>query len=184
MEPLTTSELELLERARTYDALALAEIYDRYAEPIYGYLYRTLGDAAQAEDLTGEVFLRLLQVLNTRRAPRDRLQGWLYRVAHNLAMDCFRQQSKATTMPLEEDWIAGADPPSTVVENRQAQQQLRAAIGRLTADQQQVILLRFGEGLKLAEVGRLMGKTEGAVKTLQHRAVNRLRKLLERGSRS
>jgi RNA polymerase sigma-70 factor, ECF subfamily len=184
MEPLTTPDVELLERAREYDALALAEIYDRYADPIYSYLYRYLGDAAQAEDLTGEVFLKLLQVLNTRRAPRDRLQGWLYRVAHNLAMDCFRRNGKTTTVPLEEEWIAGADPPSTLVENRQTQQQLRAAISRLTAAQQQVILLRFGEGLRLAEVGRLMGKSEGAIKTLQHRAINRLRTLLDRGERA
>ena len=69
--------------------------------------------------------------------------------------------------------------PSTAVEKRQQQQQLRDAIGRLTADQQRVILLRVGEGLKLAEVASLMGKSEGAVKTLQHRAVRRLRKLLE-----
>jgi RNA polymerase sigma-70 factor (ECF subfamily) len=178
----TTSEVELLERARRYDAPALAEIYDRYAESIYGYLYRYLGNAAEAEDLTGEVFLRLLQVLPTRRAPRERLQGWLYRVAHNLAMDCFRQQSKGTLVPLEEEWIPGADAPSAVVEDHQQQQQLRAAINGLTADQQQVILLRFGQGLRLAEVGRLMGKTEGAVKILQHRAINRLRKVLDRGN--
>jgi RNA polymerase sigma-70 factor (ECF subfamily) len=184
MVPLTTPDVELLERAGKNDAVALAEIYDRYAEPIYRYLYRYLGDAVQAEDLTGEVFLKLLQVLNTRRAPRERLQGWLYRVAHNLAMDYFRQQSKGTTVSLDEEWVAGGDPPSLVVEKRQTQQRLRAAVRRLTADQQQVILLRFGEGLRLAEVGQLMGKSEGAVKILQHRAVNRLRRFLDREERS
>lgn len=177
---MTTLDSQLLERAREYDAQALAEIYDRYAEPIYRYLYRYVGDAAQAEDLASEVFLRLLQVLGTYRAPRDRLQGWLYRVAHNLAMDSFRQASKGATLSLDEGLVAAGDSPPSIVEKRQDQQQLRMAISQLTPDQQQVILLRFGEGFKIAEVSRLMGKSEGAVKVLQHRAVKRLRKLLDR----
>lgn len=175
---MTTLSDQLLEQARDYDTQALAEIYDRYAGPIYRYLYRILGDAAQAEDLTSEVFLRLLQVLDTPRAPRARLQGWLYRVAHNLAMDCFRQGAKASTMALDERLTAAGDTPSDVVEKQQTQQRLRQAIGQLTRDQQQVILLRFGEGFKVAEVAQLMGKSEGAVKILQHRAIKRLRKLL------
>ena len=174
-----TLDSQLLELASGYDAEALAEIYDRYAERIYRYLYRHLGDAAQAEDLTSEVFLKLLQVLNTPRAPRDRLQGWLYRVAHNLAIDWFRQESKGAPLSLDEGLVAGDDSPAMVVEKRQAQQRLREAIRQLTPDQQQVILLRFGEGFKIAEVSRLMDKSEGAVKILQHRAVKRLRKLLD-----
>lgn len=177
---MTTQDHRLLERARSYDAQALAEIYDCYAEPIYRYLYRIVGDAAQAEDLTSEVFVRLLQALNTARAPRDRLQGWLYRVAHNLAMDWFRKQGKGTTLALDEELATEGDLPSELVDRRETQQRLRQAIGRLTTDQQRVILLRFGEGLKIAQVSRLMGKSEGAVKILQHRAVRRLRKLLER----
>ena len=146
---MTTTEAELLERARAYETQALAEIYDRYAEPIYRYLYRYLGNAAQAEDLTGEVFVRLLEALNTRRGPRDRLQGWLYRVAHNLAMDWFRQGGEDATLTLEEEWLTDGDPPPTAVERRQTQEQLRAAVRQLTADQQQVVLLRFAEGLKI-----------------------------------
>jgi RNA polymerase sigma-70 factor (ECF subfamily) len=175
---LTTPESRLLERAREFDAQALAEIYDRYAGPIYRYLYRYLGDAAQAEDLTSEVFLKLLHVLNTRRAPRDRLQGWLYRVAHNLAMDWFRRESKTTTWALDERLVAEGDSPSTAMEKLQTQQRLRAAIGSLTPEQQQVILLRFGEGFKITEVSQLLGKSEGAIKIMQHRAIKRLRKLL------
>lgn len=175
---MTTLDDQLLEQARDYDTQALAEIYDRYAEAIYRYLYRILGDAAQAEDLTSEVFLRLLQVLDTPRAPRDRLQGWLYRVAHNLAMDCFRQGAKASIFALDERLAAAGDTPPDIVEKRQTHQRLRQAIGQLTRDQQQVILLRFAEGLKIAEVGQLMDKSEGAVKILQHRAIKRLKKLL------
>jgi RNA polymerase sigma-70 factor, ECF subfamily len=176
---LTTPDEQVLERARTYDGQALAEIYDRYATPIYGYLYRILGNAAQAEDLAGEVFLKLLQALRSGRAPRDRLEGWLYRVAHNLAIDWFRRQKKGSGVPLSEEMVADESRPSEIVEDGQARQQLRASVRRLTPDQQQVILLRFAEGLPAAEVARLMGKSEGAVKILQHRAVNRLRKLLQ-----
>jgi RNA polymerase sigma-70 factor (ECF subfamily) len=170
----------LLERAREYDDQALAEIYDRYAESIYRYLYRYLGDAAQAEDLTSEVFLKLLEVTGTRRAPREQLQGWLYRVAHNLAMDRFRRQARRPNLALNEELVADSDLPSITVEKRMDRQRLRVAIGQLTSAQQQVILLRFAEGFKVAEVAELMGKSQGAVKILQHRAVKRLRKLLER----
>ncbi len=176
---MTTPDQQVLERARTYDAQALAEIYDRYAGPIYGYLYRIIGDATHAEDLAGEVFLRLLQALRTSRAPRDNLEGWLYRVAHNLAMDWFRRQKKGPPVPLADELVAQDGQPSDLVEDEQAKQQLRARIRRLSSDQQRVILLRFAEELPLVEVARLMGKSEGAVKILQHRALNRLRKLLQ-----
>ena len=176
---MTTPDQQVLERARTYDAQTLAEIYDRYAGPIYGYLYRVIGDATHAEDLTGEVFVRLLQVLRTSRAPRDNLEGWLYRVAHNLAMDLFRHQKRRPAVPLAEELVAQDGRPSDLIEDEQVKQQLRARIRRLSSDQQRVVLLRFAEELPVAEVARLMGKSEGAIKILQHRALSRLRKLLQ-----
>lgn len=176
---MATIDTILLERARKCNEQAIAEIYDRYAESIYRYLYRILGDANIAEDLTSDVFLKLLQVLGTSRAPRDQLQGWLYRVARNLAMDWFRQQAKGPTVVLNEELAQGSDSPVDSLEQRQTRQRLGRVLSRLTASQQQVILLRFGEGLKITEVGRLMGKSEGAIKLIQYRAVKRLRKLLE-----
>jgi RNA polymerase sigma-70 factor (ECF subfamily) len=145
---------------------------------IYRYLYRYVGDAAQAEDLTSEVFVRLLQVLSTRRAPREHLQGWLYRVAHNLAMDLFRERAKGTSLELDERLAAADDLPPAQLQKHQEQEHLRAAIQQLSPDQQQVIVLRFGEGFKIRKVAQLLGKSEGAVKILQHRAVKRLRRLL------
>jgi RNA polymerase sigma-70 factor (ECF subfamily) len=177
---LATTDRLLLEQARQYDVRALAEIYDRYAQPIYRYLYRYLGNATHAEDLTSEVFLRLLQVLNTPREPRDQLQGWLYRVARNLAMDWFRHQSRGVLVSLDEELAADCDLPLAALEKQQAQQQLRQAISQLTPDQQQVIILRFAEGLSIARIGQLMEKSEGAVKLLQHRAIKRLKGLLQR----
>ncbi len=176
---MTLPDSQLFELAREYDAAALAEIYDRYAEPIYRYLYRILGNAAESEDLTSEVFLKLLQTLGTRRAPRKQLAGWLYRVAHNAAMDFLRKQGKRGTMPLEEAVASDSEPPSSKVEEQEASEKLRSSLQHLTVEQQQVILLRFGEELKLAEIAQLMGKSLGAVKIQQHRAIRRLRQLLD-----
>jgi len=177
---LATNDSNLLERAREYDAQALAEIYDRYAESIYRYAYRYVGDASLAEDLTSEVFLKLLQVLGTSRAPREQLQGWLYRVARNLAVDWFRQQAKGVPLLLNEELTPDGDSPATRLEEQQLHQDLREAISKLTPSQQQVIVLRFGEGRKIGEIGRLMGKSEGSIKLMQYRAMKRLRKLLEK----
>ena len=177
---MATNDSRLLERAREYDAQALAEIYDRYAESIYRYAYRYVGNAELAEDLTSEVFLKLLQVLGTSRAPRQQLQGWLYRVARNLAIDWFRQQAKGALLSLNEELTPeDGDSPSTRLELQQLQHDLREAISQLTPDQQQVIVLRFAEGRKIRDIGRLMGKSEGSVKLLQFRAINRLRTLLD-----
>jgi len=177
---LTYPDDVLLEQARQYDAQALAEIYDRYAESIYRYLWRFLGDAVLAEDLTSEVFVKLLAVLDTKRAPCHHLQGWLYRVARNLAMDWFREQARSKTLALDEELVDGGESPSSALEKEENHQQLRWAISKLTASQQQVILLRFGEGLKLEDVARIMDKSEGSIKLLQYRATRRLKKLLVR----
>jgi len=177
---LAASNRTVLQQARQYDARALADIYDRHAATIYAYLYRYLGDAQLAEDLTSEVFIKLLESLDTSRAPGERLQGWLYRVAHNLAMDHFREQAKKTELPLDEEIVANAESALHRLERCHLEEQLRQAISQLTPGQQQVILLRFGQGFKLEEIGRLLGKSEGAVKLLQFRAVDRLQKLLER----
>jgi RNA polymerase sigma-70 factor (ECF subfamily) len=176
---LATNDNVLLERVREYDDQALAEIYDCYAESIYRYLYRYLGDAYLAEDLTSEVFIKLLQALGTPRAPRDQLKGWLYRVAHNLAMDWFRQHAKDDPLPLNEELAPDSESLIDRFEEKQSQHRLRQAIRQLTSSQQQVILLRFGEGLRIKQVSQLMGKSEGSIKLIQFRAVKRLRKILE-----
>jgi RNA polymerase sigma-70 factor (ECF subfamily) len=177
---LAASDRTVLQQARQYDARALAEIYDRHAATIYAYLYRYLGDVQLAEDLTSEVFVKFLDSLDTARAPREQLQGWLYRVAHNLAMDHFRERAKKTELPLDEEIVANAESSLNRLERCHLGEQLRQAISQLTPGQQQVILLRFGQGLKLEEIGRLLGKSKGAIKLLQFRAIERLQKLLER----
>jgi RNA polymerase sigma-70 factor, ECF subfamily len=176
---LAKSDDLLLEQARRCDPQALVDAYDRYAEGVYRYLYRLVGDSWTAEDLTSEVFVRLLRSLHKGRGPRTNLPGWLYRVAHNLAMDWFRAQSHGTMLELDEELVSDGESPMGRLEVGEQRGRLLQALHRLTPGQQEVILLRFGEGLQIKKVGQIMGKTEGAVKILQYRAVKRLRQLLQ-----
>lgn len=181
---MATKDQMLLEQARQYDSQALAEIYDLYSLSIYHYLYRFVGEAHTAEDLTSEVFLKLIRALDTARAPRDQLQGWLYRVARNLAVDWYRKRGKQEPLSLREDLVPTGESPLAGLEKEQDRQQLREALLELTPDQQQVLLLRFAQELKIGEVAQMMGKSEGAVKLLQYRATRRLQKLLDREEKS
>ena len=172
-------DTSLLERAREYDQIALSEIYDRYSRRIHSYIYRRLGDVHLAEDLTAEVFLKMLEAAQSKKFARTSISGWLYRIAHNLIVDHFRSQPQREVEPLDERLRAAVDDPTAVVEARLAQQGLRAALSHLTQEQQQVIVLRFGEGLSAPQVAGVMGKSEGAVRALQHRALATMRRTME-----
>lgn len=178
---MTNDERALLERARAYDPAALGELYDRYAAKMYAYIYRRVGDAAQAEDLTSELFLRVLQAVQNERAWRDSFVAWLYRIAHNLVVDTYRRRPPPLValddLPLQSD----AEDPAEVVQEAADRTRLRAAIGRLTSDQQQVLALRFGEGLTAKETAVIMDKTTGAVEAMQHRALAALRRIMAKG---
>jgi RNA polymerase sigma-70 factor (ECF subfamily) len=172
-------ETSLLERVRRYDQAALSEIYDRYSRKIHSYIYRRLGDVQLAEDLTAEVFLRMLEAVQSAKFARTSLSAWLYRIAHNLVVDHFRSQSQREVEAWDERLRAAVDDPTIVVEAKLAQQGLRAALSHLTQEQQQVIVLRFGEGLSAPQVAEVLGKSEGAVRALQHRALGTLRRIME-----
>lgn len=173
-----TEEGPLLERARAYDVEALADLYDRYASRMYSYIYRRVSDPAVAEDLTGELFLRVLRSIRNERAWRDSFSAWLYRIAHNLVVDHYRSQPPMPVQPLD-DCLALSDvDPAVTTEEALAGERLRAAIRRLTPDQQEVLALRFGESLTAAETGQIMEKSTGAVEALQHRALASLRRIL------
>ena len=174
------NELSLLERAKLYDDAALAELYDRYAPRIYAYIYRRTSDAHLAEDLTGDAFVRVLQAIQSERFWHTSFQAWLYRIAHNLVVDHYRRQSRATELTLDELQIAAKDDPPSAVAKRLSYQRLRAAIGRLTPNQQQILALRFGEGMTARETAEVVDKSVGAVEALQHRAVAALRRILAR----
>lgn len=175
----TGDDDSLLERVLDYDKSALSEIYDRYAGRIYNYIYYRLGDAHLAEDLTGTVFLKMLEAIQTSKSWNVSFSGWLYRIAHNLIVDHFRRSQQNRSAPLDDRLIAGDEDPVKAVERRFENARLRRAIEQLTEEQGQVVMLKFVEGLTNAEVAQTMGKTEGAIKSLQFRALASLRRILE-----
>jgi len=172
------SEKILLKRAKTYDPAALSELYDRYAPKMYAYIYRRVDDAALAEDLTSELFLRTLQAIQNEQVWRKSFSAWLYRIAHNLVVDHYRHRLPASEIPLDEELAATGGNPAATVETNLDHERLRAAVGRLTPEQQEVLALRFGQGFKAREVGEIMGKTTGSVEALQHRGLAALRRIL------
>jgi RNA polymerase sigma-70 factor (ECF subfamily) len=173
-----TDEVALLRRAKAYDPQALSELYDQYAPRMYAYIYRRVSDAALAEELTGELFLRVLRAVRNEQAWGESFVGWLYRIAHNLVVDHYRRQPPAPPVQLDEATVAVDQDPSAVAEAALAREGLQAAIRRLTPDQQQVLALRFGEGMTAAETAQVMEKSTGAVEALQHRALASLRRIL------
>ena len=174
-----TDETALLKRAKNYDLAALEQLYDRYAPRMYAYIYRRLGDPAVAEDLTSELFVRMLRAIQEERAWRDSFSAWLYRIAHNMVVDQYRRRSPTPDLSLDEALLGSDDgDPAEIVEKDQANERLRAAIGRLTPEQQEVLALRYGEGMKAREVAKVIRKTTGAVEALQRRALASLRRIL------
>lgn len=176
MECVEDSEASLLDRARRLDEAALAHIYDRYHLVVYRYLYRQVGDMDTARDLAAEVFHRLLVALHTGKGPKNYLVAWLYRTAHNALVDYYRRQQHRQHMPLKEEMVEGGDGLVEVVEHRLLIGQLRKALQCLSPDQQQVIALKFLEGLSNEQAALIMGKSVGAIKSLQHRALDALQR--------
>ncbi len=180
MNSLSASEEKLLARARSNDRGAIAELYDGYAPSIYRYLYRRVGNAQVAEDLTGDVFVKVLEAIRREQVWRISFRAWLYRIAHNVAVDWFRSHSSDDREALDGLRLEADTPgPSAIVAGAWSQAELRSALRKLTENQQQVLVLRFGEGLKAREVAEILGKSVGAVEALQHRGLAALRDLLE-----
>ncbi len=153
-------------------------MYDAYADRVYGYLYRRVSSAQAAEDLTADVFVKVLEALNSGRSWHTSFRAWLYRIAHNVVVDWYREQGNVERAPLE-----GHEAQMGIAEGGAldvwAHRDLQQALLTLTEQQQQVLVLRYGEGLKIREVAEIIGKSVGAVEALQHRALVALRDRLE-----
>ena len=169
-------EGDLLAGARTFEKIALTHIYDRYSTPLYRYAVRLVGDADLAEECVAETFSRFLHTLHRGGGPRRHLQAYLYRVAHNWITDHYRREPP---LPLDPSLGTGNDYDlSHAVEQRLEGEQLRAALRLLTPDQRQVVVLKFLEDWENQEIAHVLGKSVGAVKSLQHRALAALRRIL------
>jgi RNA polymerase sigma-70 factor (ECF subfamily) len=172
-----TTEKELISNARSFDESALAEIYERYSPGVYRYAMYLLGDPLQAEECVADTFLRYLQALRSGGGPTDHLQAYLYRIAHNWITDHYRRSPRAEDA-LAEELPDPADCPPDASQQRIQQQQVRHAMAALTPDQRQVIVLKYLEGWENDAVAGYLSKPVGAIKALQHRALDALRRIL------
>jgi RNA polymerase sigma-70 factor (ECF subfamily) len=173
--PDASQQAFLIERAKQGDEAAVGDLYRRHAPRIYAYLASRVGDATLAEDLTSEVFVRALEGLPRYQDRGIRFSAWLYRIAHDRMVDHVRRQARRPTTPLQDERLPAQAGIDELVETRLRVAQLDKAMDQLTAEQRQVILLRFVHGLKLGEVAYVMSKSTAAVKMLQLRALTRLR---------
>jgi len=169
----------LLAGARRLDEGALSEIYTRHSTELFRYAVRLLGDVQLAEDCVAETFSRLLHALQRGRGPQQQLRAYLYRVAHNWIVDQYRRRT-SDPVPLDPELpAASGSEPSLVVKARMEQEHVRLALMWLTADQRQVIVLHYLQGFSNEEVAAALQKTLGAVKSLQHRALAALKRMME-----
>lgn len=172
-------EHRLLSRARVLDDDALTEIHNRYYGAIFRYISFRINDIQTVEDLASEVFVRFLHALRERNAPQNSIQGWLYGTAARVVKEQYRRQKKKELIELDESLPSSTLGPEMGVEKKWTHQQLSSALKFLTEDQQHVLALRFGLGMPIKEVSRLINKSEGSVKMLQVRAIATLTRHFE-----
>jgi RNA polymerase sigma-70 factor, ECF subfamily len=177
--PALSSEYSLIARAQRSDAGALSEIYELYFDRIFRYVAVRLNDRDEAEDITQEVFLKVLKAIGRYRSTGAPFLAWLYRIARNQLIDYLRHKSHRATITLDDALASSTlapDNPQTAAETEYEMEQLKLAVGLLTPAQREVIMLRFTSDLPLANVAKIVGKSVGAVKTLQHSAIVNLKK--------
>jgi RNA polymerase sigma-70 factor, ECF subfamily len=166
------------------EAGAVARLYDLYADRIYRYILARIGDPQVAEDLTGEVFLRVVKHVQRFRLddnrPASSVSAWVYRIAGNLVADYHRDRQRRRMVRIDEEapLASVSQDPWRKAEQQEALEQLSGALEQLTEDQRLVVIGKFGEGMSNAEAAAWLGKTEGAVEALQHRALRTLSRLL------
>jgi RNA polymerase sigma-70 factor (ECF subfamily) len=175
------TDTELVDMAKVNDNEAFGELYERYMTKIYNYIYYRTGNHHDAEDLTARVFYRAMAHIESYTERGVPFQAWLYRIAHNLVANWHRDRGRRKVIPLDE-FIATslrADAPDHQAEDKEEREALLAAIRRLPEERQQLLILKFVEHLSNAEVGEIMNRTEGAIKSLYHRTLIALRDELQ-----
>lgn len=174
-------EAELIERAKT-DKEAFGELYEVYVDRIYNYVYYRTGNVEDAEDLTARIFFKAMQHIGNYHDRGVPFSAWLYRIAHNLVANWHRDRSRRKIISLDDivQWQAPEKGPEFVTQLMEDKDALLTAIRRLPADRQELLILKFVERLSNAEIGEIMGRSEGAIKSLYHRTLLSLREDLQR----
>ena len=178
-DPHQCNEEALVRRAADGDAEAFGDLYVRHLEQIYRYVFYKIGDEGKAEDLTEEVFLSAWEAIDEYEPQGHPFSSWLYRIAHNAVVDHYRTEKDESPL----DSVAftpaadGLGPEETLLKKRELSRLVRG-VARLSDEKQELIILRFVEGLPHAQVAEILNKTEGACRVMQHRALAELSDIL------
>jgi len=173
--------MELVDRVvASHDARAFGELYDRFVERVYRYLYFRTGSHPEAEDLTEQVFLKAWEAIGRYRWQGRPFLAWLYRLAHNAHLHYVRSPQQTTSLTHDQRPLDVASHSASVELGRALDAEVIAgALAKLTIEQQQVIVMKFIEGLDNEQIAQAMDKREGAIRALQMRALMSLRRVLE-----
>jgi RNA polymerase sigma-70 factor (ECF subfamily) len=172
---LADTDATLVQCAQAGDKTAFVALYERYQPLVFTYVYYRVDEQALAEDLTAEVFVRMVAKIHTYHATSP-LLAWLYTIARNLIADHYRDASRM--VPFHERTAMSPTDPSEEAHKRIREAELRTALQRLPEEQRQVVILKFIERRSNLQIAAFLNKTEGAVKSIQHRALTALRRLL------
>jgi len=173
---------EILQDVRR-DPNAFGELYARYVDRIYSYIYHRVGNVHDAEDLTSRTFFRALSHISSYEDKGLPFSAWLYRIAHNVLANWHRDRGRRPVVALDGIVLHGEGPlqhPEALALTGDDARQLLEAIRRLDPQRQELLVLKFSDGLSNAEIGEIMGRTEGAIKSLYHRTLLALRKELSK----
>lgn len=177
---MMTNEQELLVRAKQLDPVAIRLLHQRFYEPVARYIQFKVGDFHTVEDLSGEVFVRVLEGLRQGKTWQDSPQGWIMGIARHVVADYYRKKERLTEVQLS-DHLASAEETDPVYQTMvgERKRRLLQAIQQLTEEQRDVILMRFVEGIDIEGVATAINKTPGAVKALQYRATRALAEMMQ-----
>ena len=168
----------LVKKSVKGDTVAFGELYDHFLDLIYRHIYYRVGNTSDAEDLTQQVFLKAWQAIGRYRK-KSAFGAWLMTISRNLIIDFYRARKEKESLDDRYE-AASKDPgPAQVAEATDEQQRLLRVIARLPEEQRQIIIMKFIEGYGYPEIAGLLGKKEGAVRVIQHRALKKLREFLD-----
>jgi RNA polymerase sigma-70 factor (ECF subfamily) len=174
--PSQADELELVRRAIQRDREAFGALYDKHVVRVYRHIYYIVGRPAEAEDLTAQAFLQAWEAIERYQIRGAPFVSWLLRIAHNLAVSYLRSKREASELPETLVDVSRQGNPEQEVLRGADGERVREAILGLRDEQRQVIILRFVDDLEYREVAEIVGKSVAAVRVIQHRALNSLRK--------
>ena len=172
------AEWEIVRRAQQYDEAALESLYETYYPKVYNSAFLQMGDVHAAEDLSSDVMLKMLESIRNYQFKGLPFSAWVFRIARNRLIDLHRRRRRRGEVDLSETLAGTLASPHAMAERALERGQLQVAFKHLTDEQRQVIVLKFIEGFDNRSVGTIMGRSEGAIKSLQHRALGALRRVL------